>query len=129
MKFLVDMPLSPKTVQFLKNMGQEAVRVSELGMAKSKDREIFDYAEKNDMIILSADLDFGTILANTHSCKPSVIIFRLRNPSPEHVNSLLFSNLSSIEVEIIKGAIVIIEDSEIRIRKLPIGETDAYRIY
>jgi predicted nuclease of predicted toxin-antitoxin system len=25
MKFLVDMPLSPKTVQFLKNMGQEAV--------------------------------------------------------------------------------------------------------
>ena len=122
MKFLVDMPLSPKTVQFLKNMGHEAVRVSELGMAKSKDRDIFDYAEKNDMIILSADLDFGTILANTHSRKPSVIIFRLRNPSPEHVNSLLFSNLSSIEEEIMNGTIVIIEDSEIRIRKLPIGE-------
>jgi predicted nuclease of predicted toxin-antitoxin system len=29
-------------------------------MAKSKDREIFDYAEKNDMILLSVDLDFGT---------------------------------------------------------------------
>jgi predicted nuclease of predicted toxin-antitoxin system len=91
-------------------------------MAKSKDREIFDYAEKNDMIILSADLDFGTILANTHSRKPSVIIFRLRNPSPEHVNSLLLSNLSIIEKEIMNGAIVIIEDSEIRIRELPIGE-------
>ena len=122
MKFLVDMPLSPKTVQFLKNMGQEAVRVSELGMAKSKDKEIFDYAEKNDMIILSADLDFGTILANTHSRKPSVIIFRLRNPSPEHVNSLILSNLTIIEKDILKGAIVIIEDSEIRIRELPIGE-------
>ena len=91
-------------------------------MAKSKDREIFDYAEKNDMIILSADLNFGTILANTHSRKPSVIIFRLRNPSPEHVNSLLLSNLSIIEKEIMKGAIVIIEESEIRIRELPIGE-------
>ena len=122
MKFLVDMPLSPKTVQFLKNMGQEAVRVSELGMAKSKDKEIFDYAEKNDMVILSADLDFGTILANTHSRKPSVIIFRLRNPSPEHVNSLILSNLTIIEKDILKGAIVIIEDSEIRIRELPIGE-------
>jgi predicted nuclease of predicted toxin-antitoxin system len=122
MKFLVDMPLSPKTVQFLKNMGQEAVRVSELGMAKSKDREIFDYAEKNNMIILSADLDFGTILANTHSRKPSVIIFRLRNPSPEHVNLLILSNLTIIEKDILKGAIVIIEDSEIRIRELPIGE-------
>ena len=57
MKFLVDMPLSPKTVEFLKKNGYEAVRVSELGMAKSKDRDIFDYAGKNDMVVLSADLD------------------------------------------------------------------------
>ena len=122
MKFLVDMPLSPKTVKFLNNMGHKAVRVSELGMAKSKDREIFDHAEKNDMIILSADLDFGTILANTHSRKPSVIIFRLRDPSPEHVNSLLSSNLPGIEEELMKGAIVVVEDANIRIRELPIGE-------
>lgn len=122
MKFLVDMPLSPKTVNFLKNMGFEAIRVSELGMAKSKDREIFDYAEKHDMILLSADLDFGTILAFTHSIKPSVIIFRLNDPSPEHVNSLLSSNLSNIEGELMKGVIVIIEDAEIRIRELPIGK-------
>ena len=45
MKFLVDMPLSPKTVEFLKNLGYEVVRVSELGMAKSKDKDIFDYAK------------------------------------------------------------------------------------
>lgn len=122
MKFLVDMPLSPKTVNFLKNMGYEAIRVSELGMAKSKDRDIFDYAEKHDMILLSAYLDFGTILAFTHSIKPSVIIFRLNDPSPEHVNSLLSSNLSNIEEELMKGVIVIIEDAEIRIRELPIGK-------
>ncbi len=122
MKFLVDMPLSPKTVVFLKNLGYEAVRVSELGMAKSKDRYIFDHAKKNDMIVLTADLDFGNILAHTHSSKPSVIIFRLQNPSPEHVNSLLSSNLSNIEEDLMKGAIVIIEESEIRIRELPIRE-------
>ncbi len=121
MKFLVDMPLSPKTVKFSINMGHEAVRVSEIGMAKSKDRDIFDFAEKNEMIVLSADLDFGTILASTHSSKPSVIIFRLRDPSPEHVNSLLSSNLSSIKENLLKGSIVIIEDAEIRIRELPIG--------
>jgi predicted nuclease of predicted toxin-antitoxin system len=45
MKFLVDMPLSPKTVKFLKNIGHEAVRVSELGMARSKDRDIFDHED------------------------------------------------------------------------------------
>jgi len=40
MNYLVDMALSPKTVNVLRNSGYEAVRVSELGMAKSKDREI-----------------------------------------------------------------------------------------
>ncbi len=50
MKFLVDMPLSPKTVNFLKSLGYEAIRVSELGMAKSRDGDIFDYAEKHVII-------------------------------------------------------------------------------
>ncbi len=120
MRFLVDMPLSPKTVNFLMEIGFDAIRANELGMAKSKDKDIFDYAKKNGMIILTADLDFGTILAFTHSNRPSVIIFRLGDPSPEHVNLLLSSHLSMIERDLLKGAIVIIEDREIRIRELPI---------
>jgi predicted nuclease of predicted toxin-antitoxin system len=40
MKFLVDMPLSPKTVSHLMGIGYKAVRVNELGMGKSKDKEI-----------------------------------------------------------------------------------------
>ncbi|MDP2765949.1 MAG: DUF5615 family PIN-like protein [Candidatus Methanoperedens sp.] len=120
MRFLVDMALSPKTVDFLKDNGYEAVRANELGMAKSKDREIFDYAAKNEMIVLTADLDFGNILAHVMSDKPSVIIFRLQDPSPEHVNSLLLSNFSRIDDALIKGAIVVIDDVHIRIRELPI---------
>ena len=51
MKFLVDIPLSPRTVSHLMGIGYEAVRVNELGMAKSKDKEIFDYATEQDMVI------------------------------------------------------------------------------
>lgn len=65
MKFLVDMALSPKTVKVLRNSGYEAIRVNELGMGKSKDREILTYAKKNDMVVITADLDFGDILAIT----------------------------------------------------------------
>ncbi len=78
MKFLVDMALSPKTVKVLRDSGYEAVRVNELGMAKSKDRELLEYAAKNDMTVITADLDFGDILAFTRYKKPSVIIFRLK---------------------------------------------------
>ncbi|TFH40194.1 MAG: hypothetical protein E4G94_09980 [ANME-2 cluster archaeon] len=62
------------------------------------------------------------ILAYTQSNKPSVVIFRLQDPSPEHVNSLLSSNLPRINEDLMKGSIVIIEDFEIRVRKLPIIE-------
>ncbi|MCL7411108.1 MAG: DUF5615 family PIN-like protein [Methanosarcinaceae archaeon] len=120
MKFLLDMPLSPKTTIFFKDLRYEAIRVNELGMAKSKDKELFDYASERDMVILSADLDFGNILAYTQSNKPSVVIFRLQDPSPEHVNSLLSSNLPRINEDLMIGSIVIIEDFEIRVRKLPI---------
>ena len=79
MKFLVDMALSPKTVKALRDSGYEAVRANELGMVKSKDRDILEYAKKNDMIVITADLDFGDILVITGYKKLSVI------------NSILFS--------------------------------------
>lgn len=39
MKFLIDMALSPKTVEFLNSIGHEAVRADRIGMAKAKDSE------------------------------------------------------------------------------------------
>jgi len=121
MNFLVDMALSPKTVKALRDYGHEAVRANELGMAKSKDSEILEYAAKNDMIVLTADLDFGDILAYTGFKKPSVIIFRLKDPSPDHVNSLLLLAIPRIKDSLDKGAIVVIEDNRIRIRELPVN--------
>jgi len=56
-----------------------------------------EYAANNDMVVVTADLDFGAILAHTKRNKPSVIIFRLSNPSSDNVNSLLSSILPRIE--------------------------------
>jgi predicted nuclease of predicted toxin-antitoxin system len=121
MKFLVDLALSPKTVKALRDRGYEAVRVNELGMAKSKDSEIIAYAAKNDLIVITADLDFGDILASTGYKKPSVIIFRLKGPSVEHINALLLSTIPRIRDSLDKGSIVVIEDYQIRIRRLPVA--------
>lgn len=60
-----------------------------MGLARAKDMEIMEYAANNDMVVVTADLDFGEILAYTKRNRPSVIIFRVMDPSPDHVNSLL----------------------------------------
>jgi predicted nuclease of predicted toxin-antitoxin system len=88
--------------------------------ARSMDRDILEHASENDMVVVTADPDFGDILAHTGYKKPSVIIFRLKDPSPGHVNALLQSNLPSIEYSLDKGSIVIIEDYRIRSRELPV---------
>jgi len=36
MRFLVDMALSPKTVQFLRELDYEAIRANEVGLAKDR---------------------------------------------------------------------------------------------
>jgi len=120
MKFLLDMPISPKTEEFLKKQGYDAIRVDKLKMHKATDKEIFDYAIGRNMVVITADLDFGKILAYFKSSTPSVIIFRLRYPSPENINKLLRTVLPRVREELEAGSLILVEDDRIRIKKLPI---------
>lgn len=66
------------------------------------------------------DLDFSAIIARSQKPTPSAIIFRLSDESPENIEVLLKNILPMVESEILKGAIVIIEDDRFRVRELPI---------
>jgi predicted nuclease of predicted toxin-antitoxin system len=70
--------------------------------------------------MITHDLDFGELLAFSRDNKPSVILFRIH-----YINVLLFytlikQNWSTINEPLENGALVVIEENNIRIRKLPI---------
>jgi predicted nuclease of predicted toxin-antitoxin system len=111
-------------VQFLKKLSHIAVRANEIGLANARDADLIKYAADNNMIVITADLDFGEILAYTKHKKPSVIIFRLRDPSPDHVNFLLSLVLPRIEECLSEGSIVIVEDGRVRVKELPIEKNN-----
>ena len=70
---------------------------------------------------MSADTDFGTILARRHLAKPSfVLLRRTQNVGPDEVGSLLVRNLPAFERDLNEGAIVVIDDTVARVRRLPI---------
>lgn len=121
MKFVVDMNLSPRWAATLTNAGWHAKHWSEIGRADATDAEILEYAAANDYVVLTHDLDFGTILAITHGSKPSVVQIRAVDISPESISVQVITALTRAAPEIEGGVLITIEPDRTRIRILPLG--------
>lgn len=121
MNFLIDNALSPSMDEGLKKAGHDAIHVRDLGMGMATDKEIMDFALKEDRVIVSADTDFGTLLALRDLSKPSFVLFRRSDKRPVSLLIQLLANFGQFEDALNTGAVVVIEDKRIRIRLLPIG--------
>lgn len=119
-RLLADMNISPQTVTFLRQQGWDMVRVSEVLPATASDSEILEFARREERVIVTQDLDFSTLLALGGYNQPSLITLRLLVSEPDTVNQKLIEVLPGIEQELEEGCAVTIEDTAVRIRRLPI---------
>jgi predicted nuclease of predicted toxin-antitoxin system len=121
MRFLIDMNLSPKWASTLAQSGIEAMHWSMIGPAYASDPEIMAYAKERGLVVLTNDLDFGSILAATGGNAPSVVQLRTDDCRVETIAELVIQSIVQAEDQLMMGALVTIETTKLRITSLPIG--------
>ena len=123
MKFLADMGISPRVVQYLRTLGHDAVHLHDLGLDRMADTDILAKARAESRVILTHDLDFGDLLAASQAVLPSVVLFRLQDMRPDsvirHLEAILAQHLPALA----SGAILSVTERRVRLRMLPIGKT------
>jgi predicted nuclease of predicted toxin-antitoxin system len=121
-RFLIDNALSPILAEQLEEAGHDTAHVRDYDMQAASDEEILIRAQHEQRVVVSADTDFGTLLATRREPEPSVVLFRHGTERrPERQAETLLSNLESIEADLAAGSVVVIEPSRIRVRSLPLG--------
>ncbi|MCW5909325.1 MAG: DUF5615 family PIN-like protein [Chitinophagales bacterium] len=120
MIFLLDENIAPSQAFAIKQLGHDAIHVRELKLLGKPDEKNFEFAFLNQQIIITHDLDFSRIHALSGRGKPSVILFRAEPLTLDFMIQTLSQHLKLLEDELKKGAFVVIETDQIRVRLLPI---------
>ncbi|MBY0587187.1 DUF5615 family PIN-like protein [bacterium] len=119
MRFLADMGVSHRVVEHLRAESHDVVHLSEQGLQRLPNGQIFQKAAAEQRIVLTFDLDFGEIVAGASGSIPSVIIFRLHNTRSEHVVERLKVALEQAADALNTGAVVSVQEGRVRVRHLP----------
>ena len=120
MRYLADHHISHRTVSLLKSQGFDIYRASDVLPVNAADLQILELARRENRTVISQDLDYSALLASKGYNRPSVVSLRLHNNRPERITTILEKILPSVEADLQTGVIVVIEESRIRIRPLPL---------
>ncbi|MEO6978752.1 MAG: DUF5615 family PIN-like protein, partial [Mucilaginibacter sp.] len=101
-------------------LGHNAIHISENNLHKLSDNLIIEKATTENRVILTADMDFGQLLALDSYGKVSIVQFRVSNFKSDYLISKLELVFEQFKGQLTDTFIITVEDSRIRFRLLPI---------
>jgi predicted nuclease of predicted toxin-antitoxin system len=97
------------------------VHTGEAGLAEAEDSEIIRRAALEDRVVVTLDADFHMLLALAQAHKPSVIRIRIEGLRAEEFSRVLQEVLHKCADDLKAGAMISVNDFQIRIRRLPVA--------
>jgi len=120
---LLDQGLPRSAASLLRDEGWDVLHTGDIGLSRSTDRQILEYARREQRAVITLDSDFHAILAVTNASSPSVIRIRLEGLTGPDLAVLIKSIWPKIERQVKKGAMVAVTESGIRIRNIPVFDS------
>jgi len=110
----------------LRVAGHDVSHVREVGLQAAADEVVLASAQSEQRVVISADTDFGTLLSRSGAKLPSVLLIRrLAGRRAAEQAATILANLPAAAEDLEAGAIVVLTDEWVRIRRLPMsGQTN-----
>ena len=113
--FIVDENIPRNVREWLKKKGFEVTYVSETNLRMAKDQTIAEYAVKNNLTILTLDIDYAQIHHTLRRGTLSVIVVRANPSTASNILETLIIAHQKINLKEVKNKLVIITRKKIRI--------------
>ena len=101
-RFLIDTQLPPALARWLREQGHEAEHVVDLGLAQSKDNQLWVYAAEHQAVVITKDEDFAEWVIHGRA-GPSVLWLRIGNCSRKALFKWLEPLLPVIQEKLSQG--------------------------
>jgi predicted nuclease of predicted toxin-antitoxin system len=118
-RFLADENLSRQTVELLSDLGFDVKDVGEACLRGSEDDEVVRFAERENRMIITLDLGYGSIYYFSKKGRVGMIVLRVHPPTVEEVNRVLKDFLSKVDLEKEKltKCLIMLDKKKYRIRR------------
>ncbi|MBI4649410.1 MAG: DUF5615 family PIN-like protein [Bacteroidia bacterium] len=118
LKFIIDEDLHRSLGTHLQEQGYFVKDIRDYGLRGADDEKIFEFAQKEKVIILSGDKGFGNIIRFPLGRHAGIIIIRFPNEmSTLEINNQFIKRIKYLSENDIHGNVIIIEPGKIRIRR------------
>lgn len=120
MNFKIDENLPAALKETMVGAGHHAETVLDEGLGGAADPVVFQRCQKEDLVILTLDLDFSNIQTYPPGSHQGIVVLRLRTQGAQAVTAAVKRFLSFMgELGDITGATIIVEEGRVRVRRAP----------
>ncbi len=119
MKLFLDQDVYWRTAEFLRSLGHDVLRASDVGLSRAKDEDLLRYALKHGRIFITRDRDFGHLVF-VRGMRVGVIYLRINPTTLEAVHRELERVLEKYSEGALRSAFVVVEADKHRYRKIDV---------